>query len=53
MLNKFVLEDRFCKTLMRQQWEGYQVNFGLHPTKYAELSQDFGARWVSAFLLGE
>ena len=53
MLNKFVLEDRFCKTLMRQQWEGYQVNFGLHPTKYAELSQEFGARWVSAFLLGK
>lgn len=53
MLNKFVLEDRFCKTLMRQQWEGYQSNFGLHPTKYAELAEQHGARWVSAFLLSK
>lgn len=53
MLNKFVLEDRFCKTLMRQQWEGYQANFGLHPTKYAELAEQHGARWVSAFLLSK
>ena len=53
MLNKFVLEDRFCKTLMRQQWEGYQANFGLHPTKYAELAEENGARWVSAFLLSK
>jgi len=50
-LNKFVLENRFEKTLMRQQWEGYQANFALHPTKYAEFSQIYGARWVSAFML--
>jgi len=51
MLNKYWLEDRWNKTLTRQQWEGYQANFALHPQKYAQYSQEYGARWVSAFML--
>ena len=50
-LNKYNLEDRFNKTLMRHQWEGYQANFVMHPTKYAEMSKDYGARFASAYML--